>query len=444
MKAFRVMKAHLRIPACFLHGQLFPFRFPFRFRHWHFLRCSMLPGSFRRQARSLLAVFLLFSLVPTIASGESSNPTPTPTLSPQKEAEFTSFLNYQLKPIHFQSSFREIIEKIVAGSTPNPQPAALNSALQSLSAREKTESRGRLDVVYFLEGYAWEKLGKQREALAAYGKAVAERSQNPLYVFKHAFLLKQSGKCSQANQEFQQIAWSVQQASHEPLFLAGECLEQLGKKEEAKRLYTEAAKRSPHYIPVLRKVLAESAEALETEYDPKKKTELQTQIRNSLEAIIAQNPNDHDASLQLGELILEGPKSVLSTTTFARVATLAQPFVTSSKSKDERAVLLLFETQKRLGKLSEARSTVEAGLKASPNSEALGRAKKSLELEEQLQEWPDARGDRDARRGGEARAAIEFRRGQAARRDEGVYRRQAAVADDVRQGQAERVHDHVR
>lgn len=347
------------------------------------LKCSLSPVILFA-GLSLVGLSLVSLSLAGLPSSTASAENPTST--PVNPAEFTSYLDYQLRPAHFQPSFHEVIEKINAALSPSPQAPALKTILSNLAAREKTESRGRVDIVYFLEGYIFEKLGKKKEALAAYGKAVAERSQVPLYVFRHAFLLKSQGRCEQASTEFQQLAWAVKRASAEPLFLAGECLEQLGKKDEAKRLYAESLKRDSHFVPVLRKTLQEANETITTEYDPKKKAELEIQMKSLLENILTQIPNDREASLQLSEMLLKGPKSVLSNSTYTRVIQLSEPIVNASNSKDPKSVLLLFEAQKRLGKLEEARKTLTAGLEKNPDSLELQQAQRGLELEQGLQE----------------------------------------------------------
>ena len=341
--------------------------------------CSAVTAAFTSAfAAALLCVSVLDgTLAPAVALADSP--------VPQKAQEFTSYLRYELKPEHFQASYSDIIRTINAGSGTPPKPAVLQQALKMLAAREQTETRGRIDIVYFLEGYTYEKLGKKREALAAYERAVHEKSQAPLYLFRHALLLKEQGKCARAVVEFEQLAWAVKQASAEPLYLAGECFDALEKPDDAKRMYAESAKRNPRFAPALRKSLIDLKKQYEEEYDPKKKPELEAQLKSVLESIVNGDPSDRESTLTLAEMYLNNSKNVISTASLTRAGELATVFVSSSKYKDDRAVHILYESQRRLQKTSDAKQTLKRGLAATPASELLTADARQETIEQQLQ-----------------------------------------------------------
>ncbi len=285
--------------------------------------------------------------------------------------EFTSFLSYELRPAHFQESFSDIIRLITAGNSKS-RAASLEQALKIIQSRKSTESRGRLDVLFFLEGYAQEKLGKTDAAATAYGKAVQLRSQNPLYLFRHAYVLKALGKCDTAATEFQQIAWQVKQAGHEPMFLAAECLEKLGKVEDAKRLYQEASKRNPLYAPVIKKMLVQYREELTKTFEPAPRLELENKIKLGLENVVRQDAGDRDCALELAELYLSGQRPTVNASAVAtKAADLARTFVTKSSYKDDKAIRLLFLAETRLGRQREAAALLKRGLEANPRSSLL-------------------------------------------------------------------------
>ena len=134
-----------------------------------------------------------------------------------------------------------------------------------------------------------------------------------------------------------------------------------------------------------RQSLLRQKKQYEEEYDPKKKPELEAQLKSVLESIVNGDPSDRESTLTLAEMYLNNSKNVISTASLTRAGELATVFVSSSKYKDDRAVHILYESQRRLQKTSDAKQTLKRGLAATPASELLTADARQETIEQQLQ-----------------------------------------------------------
>ncbi len=287
-------------------------------------------------------------------------------------------VNYQPEPSHFQKQLRPIVKLFVN----EKYPEAIKTSQKFLS----TLPRGYHDEIYLLLGLAYKKLNNFTDALAAFEDSINRRGDNYLALFNHAYLLKQEGDCARAVTEFQEVSWRLR-TNHQAYFYQGECLLELGKKEQAVITFQKAAQyatSSSHYIPLYKRLIVLQKELLEEAKEPADKLIHEQAIFSYLHIITTEDPNDKEAALERATLLLKYTDPLLTANYITEAEKLILPFVKKSKYKDTEAVKMLFEIKLKKQDFEAATEVLNKGLAATPNSPELLTARKQLELEQGL------------------------------------------------------------
>jgi tetratricopeptide (TPR) repeat protein len=331
---------------------------------------------------ALAALVLL--LTPQLCFPQSSN---------QQQVRSTqSFMDYFPQRGDFQPRLAGVVQMMdeaLVYEKAKQKKEAQDKYAECVTAAEKllTQSnRGYHDEIYQLVGFAQEKLGHVDEALKAYRKSLELRANNPVVIFRHAYLLKQNKRCSEAVPELREVLWRTKQNSHEALFLLAECLLETDQDAEALKLSQEAYKNNPLFPPVLRQLVSLRERQMAKEVDPAEKARIEAQIGLDLSTIVKQDPQDRDAALKYARLLLKQSDPLLNADRLKEAEGLAGQFAEQSKFADEQSVKVLFDAQIKQGQLSKAEQTLKQGLSAQPGSVLLKNAQRQLEIERGVQE----------------------------------------------------------
>ncbi len=312
-----------------------------------------------------------------------------PTLEQQHPAH--SFLDYSPDPADYPGPLNPLVKLIAEAN-------ALDQNKQKKTAQEKFAAaielarqllnktpRGYHDSIYQLMGFAEEKSGSLNDAIKSYRTSLELKANNPVILFRHAYLLKRTGNCKEAVPEFQEVVWRTKENMHEALFFLAECLLDIGNEEEALKLSQAAYQSNPLFLPVLHQLLAMREKLLSKEKNPEEKAKLENQIRADLAAIVKQDPEDRECSLKFGQSLLKDSDPLLNSDKLKQAESLAAHFAQISKFSDEQSVKLLFDAQIRQGKLNEADKTLQQGLSRIPDSAILKKAQTQLDIERGVQ-----------------------------------------------------------
>lgn len=303
-----------------------------------------------------------------------------------------SFFDYSPQASDFQPRLSGILQLIAQArtlETEQQKKEAQDKYAASITAAEKMlvqSNRGYHDEIYQLIGFAQEKLGHIDDALKAYHKSLELRANNPVVIFRHAYLLKQKKQCNEAVPELREVLWRTKQNSHEALFLLADCLLETDQDAEALKLSQEAYKNNPMFLPVLRQLVSLRERQMAKEIDPAEKARIEAQIGLDLSVIVKQDPQDRDAALKYARLLLKQSDPLLNVDRLKEAEKLVLQLAEQSKFSDEQSVKLLFDTQIKQGRLGDAGQTLKQGLSVQPNSAALKNAEKQLEIERGVQE----------------------------------------------------------
>ena len=302
----------------------------------------------------------------------------------------TSLIDFTPNKTQFQSELTDAVQPLeeaaalIATKHETEAKARYQEASKRAESLLKTLARGYHDELYFLLGFAREKLEDYSGAARAFEASLKLKRTNVLVLFRHAYVLQRSGKCEAALPEFREVLWQTRAEAHEVLYLQGECQLALGKAEDAVKSFEAARVRNSHFVPAVRRLVAARQELITTTTDPKLRTELERQISSDLSVISQQNPEDRDSSLQLAGMLLRGADPLLSKQRLKQAESLAKRFAESSAFADVKSVRLLFEAQRKQGDLAAAEQTLKRGLKASPEATELREAALQLDIDKGL------------------------------------------------------------
>ncbi len=337
---------------------------------------------FRFEQSLLKAIAITVALAAGAASAEEVS-------ARESDRALTSLIEFTPKRSQFQS-------EIASAVKPLEEAAALEKAKQSAAPRYQEAattaqsligslSRGYHDELYFLLGFAKEKLGDDAGAARAYDTSLKLKRTNVLVLFRHAYVLQRSGKCEAALPEFREVLWQTKAEAHEVLYLQGECLLKLNKPEEAEKAFQAARDKSNHYLPAIRRLVAAKQTLLAKTPDPKLRAQLEAQIAADLNVISQQNPEDRESGIQLITMLLRGADPLLAKQRLRQAEALAKRFAEGSGFTDVASVRLLFEAQRKQGDLAAAEQTLKRGLKARPTAAELQEAARQLDIDKGLQ-----------------------------------------------------------
>ena len=311
---------------------------------------------------------------------------------------FKSFIYYQPKAAQFPSDLSQTVKQIedansaLAQKKADAAESSFRAAVTSSQQLARTVNRNFQDQVYFLQGLAYEGLKNPAEALKSYNKSLAIRPTNMLAMFRHAYMLKQTGNCEKAIPELKEVAWQVRTQSFEMDFLTGECLVTMKRPEEALKTYQIAYQKNPNFLPLLREMIAIRTDLLNMTPDPKKRAVIQTQLENDLRSVVRQDPADRKSALTLARLMLQVDDTLVESGKLAAAETLAKKIAEDSGYQDDVAVRLLSQAQLKRGDSAAAEDTLNKGLAKQPNSSELQAAKQQLEIDKSIKlngESPD-------------------------------------------------------
>jgi tetratricopeptide (TPR) repeat protein len=337
-------------------------------------------------AANLLAAMALFFLLitPQVCFPQSSNQ--------QQVRSAQSFFDYFPQRRDFQPRLAQVLQTMdeaLALEKEKQKKEAQDKYAESITKAEKLltpSNRGYHDEIYQLLGFAQEKLGHVDEALKAYRKSLELRANNPVVIFRHAYMLKQNKRCGEAVPEFREVLWRTKQNSHEALFMLAECLLETDQEAEALKLSQEAYKNNPLFLPVLRQLVSLRERQMAKETDPAEKARIETLIGSALSTIVKQDAQDRDSALKYARLLLKESDPLLNVDRLKEAENLVRQFAEQSKFGDEQSVKLLFDAQIKQGQLAQAEQTLKQGLSVQPGSILLKNAQRQLEIERGVQE----------------------------------------------------------
>lgn len=302
----------------------------------------------------------------------------------------TSLIDFAPNRAQFQGEVASVVRAIEEGGVSEKEKrnaeakASYQQAAQSATALISSLSRGYHDELYFLLGFAKEKLGDDAGAARAYDASLKLKRTNVLVLFRHAYVSQRAGKCDVALPEFREVLWQTKAEAHEVLFLQGECLLKLGKPEEAAKAFQAARDKNSHYTPAVRRLVAAKQELMTKTSDPKLRTALEAQIAADLGVISQQNPDDRESGLLLASMLLRGADPLLAKQRLRQAESLAKRFAEGSSFSDVKSVRLLFDAQRKQGDLAAAEQTLQRGLKVTPDARELKEASQQLAIDKGL------------------------------------------------------------
>lgn len=302
----------------------------------------------------------------------------------------TSLIDFTPNRSQFQSEIGSVVRSIEEGAELErakktaEAKASYQQAVQAATALISSLSRGYHDELYFLLGFAKEKLGDDVGAARAYDASLKLKRTNVLVLFRHAYVSQRAGNCERALPEFREVLWQTKAEAHEVLFLQGECLLKLGKPEEAAKAYQAARDKNSRYTPAVRRLVAAKQELITKTADPKLRAALEAQIAADLSVISQNNPEDRESGLLLASMLLRGADPLLAKQRLRQAESLAKRFAESSSFTDVKSVRLLFDAQRKQGDLAAAEQTLQRGLKASPSARELKEASEQLAIDKGL------------------------------------------------------------
>ena len=150
-----------------------------------------------------------------------------------------SFLDYSPDPADYPGPLSPLV-KLIAEANSLDQDKQKKTAQEKFAGAielahqllDKTP-RGYHDSIYQLIGFAEEKSGLLDDAIKSYRTSLELRANNPIILFRHAYLLKRTGNCKEAVPEFQEVVWRTKENTHETLFFLAECLLNMAMKRGA-------------------------------------------------------------------------------------------------------------------------------------------------------------------------------------------------------------------
>lgn len=317
-------------------------------------------------------------------------PSSSPVLALPENHAPQSFIFYEPQVSDFSTALKSVVQdldkanQLAKAGKSGQSRDTYTKALKNIKALRKKLSRGNYDELYLLEGFTLEKLDRLEESRKAYKESLRYKSTNTLVMFRHAYVLKNLGRCDAALPEFKEILWRTSANSHEGLYLVAECLIKLGKQEEALKYSEKAHMTDPLFLPVLRQMVQVRQYVLAKEKDPFKKRQLESQIEAGLRAVLANDPGDREAAVAQAKLLLKQGDPLFNAKRWAEAENLVSHFATTSNFEDDESVRLLFDAQVRQGKMEKAEQTLSKGLEKNPKSQRLQNAVKQLEIERSI------------------------------------------------------------
>jgi tetratricopeptide (TPR) repeat protein len=303
-----------------------------------------------------------------------------------------SFLDYTPHPAQFPEELGPLASEIAAGETaqkPEDAAAHFRAAAGIAESLGRAINRGYQDQVFFLRGLIAEGMRQNAEAMKFYEKALHIRPNNMLALFRHAYLLKKSNRCTEALPELREIAWQVKPLSYELDYLIGNCLVSMDQKAEGLKSYQAAYQKNPNFLPVLREMVKTRSELLAQTPDPKKQSDIVAQLINDLSSITRQDPQDRDSALSLARYLLRVDDRLLDSNKLTRAETIVKKLAEDSNYKDDVSVHLLFQVEVKRGDLHAAEDVLKRGLDANAHSKELAAAKQQLEIEKSVKQQAD-------------------------------------------------------
>lgn len=292
----------------------------------------------------------------------------------------------------------QIVEQEI--QSPRNKAAAAKLAERAREVADKllsTAPRGYHDEILALAGLAEELAGNTQQALTRYKAALDLRANSASVLYRASVVLKALNRCPEAIPLLDEALWRGKAHQHEVLFLLGQCSILLGDTLKGVNYTEQALAIMPTYLPALRHIVEVEQKQLDEEFDPAKRSDLESKILANLGRISQQAPDDRDTALKLARLLFKGSDPLLSGHRMVEAEQIAARFANASKYADTESVRLLFDIQTRQGKLDEAEKTLKAGLRAAPKSELLQPASRQLELQKGVKAAEDPESPENSR-----------------------------------------------
>lgn len=349
-----------------------------------------------------LALSLLLGLPQTArcAAGSDRNgitgakqPAGSTAASNKAEPEINSYIDYLPAAAEYPPPLAPAVKQLAdairqsaqarpaAGKPAETDNSRFKAAAETLARLKSTTARGFQDELNFLQGYAAENLGDNRQALAFYDQSLGLRSDNVIASFRRGVVLIKTGDYEKALNQFKEIEWRSPAFHHEVYFEIADCLMHLNKKDEAVKYIEKAHQADPAYIPVLRQLVRMKTEMLVTTYDPAQRSQLERQILGELGQILERSPDDRDVGLEYAGLLLKFSDPLVDSERIDRAVDLSKHFAESSDYGDERAVMMLFDSLLKKGDIEAAEKALKRGLLKHPHSANYQSGLKQLKIE---------------------------------------------------------------
>lgn len=280
------------------------------------------------------------------------------------------------------SKVRELEKRVMSGSDPAALKGKFQAAESELKSLRSANTPGLYDEIDAALGYLYELWGKQDQAVSAYQKSLAARSNQADVLFRYGHLLRLNGDLQAAQAALEEARWRKTHYAAEVEYELGECALALKAPEKAAAQFAKARALDPHMAQANQKLYSVSKSLSQTAAK-EKSAAFDSTARSLLGEVAAQQTDQVRTRDYQAQIILQsdplGQRQQLEQAV-QTVETLAY----NSNCSDDQTVRVAINGALKLRQVDRAERLVTCGLKQKPKSAPLLELQKQIQLERGL------------------------------------------------------------